>query len=100
VSTILLGADGRPAKVADGIIDALKAREDAGGFITLPKQQVRPEFEKGDRIKVIRGPLQALDGLYEGQSNGARVLILMSLFGGERIVDLARGDIKRAETIS
>jgi transcription antitermination factor NusG len=97
VSSVILGADGRPAKVGDEVIASLRAREDAGGFIVLPRQRQRPEFEKGDPVRVVNGPLQGLEGLYEGQRNCKRVLVLMSLLGCERAVNLSRSDIQRVQ---
>jgi hypothetical protein len=86
----------RPARVADVVLDGLRSREDASGFIALPSEPVRPEFCEGDEVMVTRGPLQALGGLYQGQSNGSRVLVLMAMLGGERVVNLARADIRAA----
>jgi transcription antitermination factor NusG len=96
VSTILAGSDGWPARVGDDVIDALRAREDAGGFVVLPSQPARPEFLPGDEVTVVNGPLTGLSGLYHGQRNCERVAVLLSLLGAERVVDLARADIRAA----
>ena len=40
----------RPAAVPRHVIDALKQREDAGGFVQLGR---RPRFSQGDRIRVV-----------------------------------------------
>ena len=67
VASVILGADGRPARVADEVIASLRAREDAGGFIVLER---RPEFEKG-RQRAAPGPCGALRGVKELRA-GAR----------------------------
>jgi transcriptional antiterminator RfaH len=90
---------GRPAVVRDAIIDEIKSRE-VNGFVQLAKPPTRPEFIRGDKVRIANGPFTGLDALFEGQRNCERVAVLLSLLGGERIVDMARGDIRRAETIS
>lgn len=67
-----------PTPVPDGIIEALKAREDEGGFIRLDQ---RPKFRPGDTIRVLGGAFADCLGLYEGMKDGDRVSILLDLLG-------------------
>ena len=60
------------------IIDALKAREDDGGFIQLDQ---RPQFRPGDKIRVLDGAFADCLGLYEGMKDSDRVAILLDLLG-------------------
>jgi transcription antitermination factor NusG len=40
-----------------------------------------PALQRGDRIRVTRGPLAGFHGLYAGQSSHERVSILLVLLG-------------------
>jgi transcriptional antiterminator RfaH len=68
----------RPAPVPQAIIDALKGREDADGFVQLDR---RPRFLPGDKIRVVGGAFSDCFGLYEGMSSRERVAILLDLLG-------------------
>jgi transcriptional antiterminator RfaH len=68
----------RPAPVPDGVVAALKDREDADGFVQLIR---RPRFSPGDRIRVVGGALCDYHGLYEGMNARERVAILLDLLG-------------------
>jgi transcriptional antiterminator RfaH len=68
----------RPAAVPQHVIDALKHREDARGFVQLNR---RPGFSPGDKIRVVGGAFCDSIGLYEGLSGRERVAILLELLG-------------------
>jgi transcriptional antiterminator RfaH len=90
VARLLLDGD-RPAKVRDGVIEALKARE-VNGFVKLPEPP--GQFKAGDKVRVIHGPFTGLPGLYAGQSAKDRVRVLLTLFGSSRPVMMMRVDIE------
>ena len=50
----------KPAAVPDGIVEALKSREDADGFVKLDG---RPMFRLGDKIRVLDGASRRLPRL-------------------------------------
>ena len=64
--------------MAEGVIDTLRSREDANGFIQLDPM---PSFSAGDRIRVATGAFADAFGLFEGLSDHARVAILLDLLG-------------------
>lgn len=68
----------RPVPVAQAVIDAIKGREDAEGFVRLDR---RPRFLPGDKIRVVGGAFGDCHGLYEGMNAGERVAILLDLLG-------------------
>jgi transcriptional antiterminator RfaH len=68
-------AGGRPAVVPDGIITELRQRE-RGGVVQLPEA---PKLCAGDRVKILRGPLQGHLGLYQGMKPRERVDILLAI---------------------
>jgi len=67
-----------PVAVPDGVVEALRVREDEGGFIKL---EGRPPFTPGDKIRVLEGAFSACLGLFEGMTDRERVAILLDLLG-------------------
>ncbi len=67
-----------PAAVPERIIEEIKARRDENGLVKL-----RPGsgFNRGDRVRIIDGPLSDLEGLFDCASDDERVTILLDLMG-------------------
>jgi transcriptional antiterminator RfaH len=74
----LVRHDERPAAVPQHVINALKHREDAAGFVQLDR---RPRFSPGDKIRVVEGAFCDSVGLYEDLGSRERVAILLELLG-------------------
>jgi transcriptional antiterminator RfaH len=79
-----------PARVPDAVIAEIKQRENSRGYVELPERILR----LGDALRVLAGPLRGLDGLYDGMRGHERCAILLSLFGGSRLVVLPHDQIK------
>jgi len=67
-----------PTEVPAGIVESLKCREDADGFVKL---DTRPSFRPGDRIRVLDGAFTDCLGLFDGFSDRERITILLDLLG-------------------
>jgi transcriptional antiterminator RfaH len=67
-----------PAAVPEGIVDALRRREDERGLIML---DLRPRFAPGSKIRVVDGAFSDCFGLFEGMVDRERVAILLELLG-------------------
>jgi transcriptional antiterminator RfaH len=67
-----------PAILPQAIIEGLKRREDANGFVQL---ELRPRFASGDKVRVLKGAFCDHLGLFEGISGQERVAILLDLLG-------------------
>jgi transcriptional antiterminator RfaH len=67
-----------PTAVPDGVVEALRSREDANGFIKLDS---RPQFRAGDKIRVLDGVFMSCLGLFEGMAERERIAILLDLLG-------------------
>jgi transcriptional antiterminator RfaH len=67
-----------PTAVPDGVVEALRSREDADGFIKL---DYRAPFRAGDKIRVLDGAFSSCLGLFEGMAERERISILLDLLG-------------------
>jgi transcriptional antiterminator RfaH len=77
VSRLVCNGDD-PSPVPDGIVEALKQREDSGGFIKL---DARLPFRAGDKIRVLDGAFSSCLGLFESMAERERIAILLDLLG-------------------
>jgi transcriptional antiterminator RfaH len=83
----------RPAPVPQHVIDGLKRREDADGFVQLDH---RPRFSLGDKVRVVGGTFCDSIGIYEGMSSRERVAILLELLGRKVRVVLDNQNVEAA----
>ena len=67
-----------PAALPDGVVAALKAREDDKGFVKL---DLRPAFAPGDKVRVLAGAFMDNAGLFNGLADHDRVSILLDILG-------------------
>jgi transcriptional antiterminator RfaH len=74
----LVSWGGNPASVNDGVIGALKQREDEGGFVRLER---RIRFSPGDKVRVLEGAFIDSLALVEGINDRERVAILLDFLG-------------------
>jgi transcriptional antiterminator RfaH len=74
-----------PAVVPEGIVAALKAREDAKGLV---KMDAGPKFASGDKVRVLTGVFMDSAGVFDGVVDRDRVAILLEMLGGKVRVHL------------
>lgn len=67
-----------PAPVPPEVMDAIKGREGANGFIWLDQ---RSRFNTGDKVRILNGVFSVCDGLFECVIDRDRVAILLDLLG-------------------
>jgi len=77
VSRLVTNGD-EPAAVPDGVVPALKARQDANGFVKI---DARPNFAPGDKVRVLAGAFMDNAGLFNGLADHDRVSILLNMLG-------------------
>jgi transcriptional antiterminator RfaH len=77
VSRLVSNGD-EPAVVPEGIVQALKAREDAKGFIQM---DMKPALAPGDKVRVLAGAFMDSAGLFNGLVDQDRVSILLDMLG-------------------
>jgi transcriptional antiterminator RfaH len=67
-----------PAMLPEGIVTALKAREDGKGFIVMNS---KPAFAPGDKVRVLAGAFADSAALFDGNADHDRVSILLDMLG-------------------
>jgi len=67
-----------PAAVPEGVVLALRTREDAKGFVSL---DAAPAFAPGDKVRVLAGAFMDNAGLFNGMADHDRVAILLEMLG-------------------
>lgn len=93
VGVKLLICDGdRPLPVPAGVIEDLRAREDAAGLVKMVQ---RPAFKRGETIEVTSGPLRDQIGIFDCVGDDERVYILLTLLGRQMRIPLP-GHLLRA----
>lgn len=68
----------QPTPVPDGVVDAIRAREDDGGFVIMARQAA---FKQGDAVRVAGGPFDAAEGIFEAIDAKQRIVVLLDLLG-------------------
>ena len=77
VSRLVCNGD-EPAAVPEGVVDALKQREDENGFVRM---DLKPSFAVGDKVRVLAGAFMDNAGLFHGIADHDRVSILLDMLG-------------------
>jgi transcriptional antiterminator RfaH len=77
VSRLVTNGDS-PAVVPQGVVRALRAREDARGFVSM---DAGPAFAPGDKVRVLAGAFMDNAGLFNGVADHDRVSILLDMLG-------------------
>lgn len=75
-----------PPAVPVELIEAIRIRMDANGFIRLDSQ-----YRKGDKVVIIGGAFEGLPAIFQAETdNGTRAMILLNFLGREhyKSVDL------------
>lgn len=88
---VLRGTD-TPAHLKNEVIENIKGRENRVGIVTLPKLE---PYQPNDQVTVTKGAFAGKVGLYEGQNDQDRQIVLMDFLGG-RIPVLFHKDELRA----
>ena len=69
-----------PTSMPDGMVGALRAREDADGYCAM---SLTDAFKKGQVVEISDGPFSEFTGIFDTISDTERVYILLNLMGRE-----------------
>jgi hypothetical protein len=79
--------DREPATVEQALIDAFRRWEGERGYIV--SEDVHKKMSKGARVRVMGGPLQGFEGVFQGYvKGGRRVRILLDFLRSRRRVEV------------
>lgn len=67
-----------PARVPEGLVAALRSREDEQGFQPSPASD---ELRPGARVRVLEGSLAGYEGVFVARNGRERVVLLLEIMG-------------------
>lgn len=67
--------------VKQSVIDELRAREDARGFVRINNEKIQNRFFVGQQVRVTYGPMNGLGAIVAGMSGAERVRVLLTMLG-------------------
>ncbi len=68
----------KPTPMPSGVVEDLLSREDENGMVPL---NAKRDWRKGERVRVLDGPLSEYQGFFERFSDEERVILLMDMLG-------------------
>lgn len=86
----MIGSTAGPVPVPSRVIDGLTARAGSDGIFDLEPAPFKP----GEPVRIAGGPFAELEGIFEAQSDDARVQILLRLMGRSVRVTVAAMDVE------
>jgi len=92
VSHLVCSGD-RPAAVPEGVVEAIRAREDERGWIRLGTAAT---LLPGAQVRVLDGAFADRHGLFEAADDEARVTVLLDLLGRQLRVALPAASVVAA----
>jgi transcriptional antiterminator RfaH len=78
-----------PAKVDDGLIELLKAKESAA--IDEPARLFNP----GERVRLVSGPFAGIEGIYHMAEGERRVMVLIELMSKRVAVGVSPSELRK-----
>jgi len=83
----------KPVPVPPGVVEEIRANEDAGGLVPV----ATPEpFQPGEEVRVTSGPMRDQVGWFQRAADRERVVILLSLLGRQMPFVVPLGAVRAA----
>ncbi len=87
----LVAFGGEPAVVPTQFIEALKNR-----LHQLESREKRPAIQPGDKVRIVNGPFQGYEAIFDAQVPGKeRVQVLLSFLSRQQTLKLERGSVEK-----
>ena len=84
---------GLAAIVPDSVIANLQGRQEQSSGLHVYRH---PEFQRGEPIRMIDGPLAGIDGVFSQPDGDLRVIVMLELLGKANEVKVSRDWIAKA----
>jgi len=78
------------ARVPEGLVHTLQAREDEHGVQQLPV----PDFRPGDRVRICEGVMAGYEAIFHARTGKERVMLLLEIAGKTARIQVGAGDIE------
>lgn len=88
VSRLLCNGD-KPLMIAPDVVDAIRHREDVGGFVALEDEQ----FTGGQPLRINAGPFAEYIGLFQKMADSQRVQLLLEFLGHQTRLVVSRSSV-------
>ncbi|MGL5978470.1 MAG: transcription termination/antitermination protein NusG [Erysipelotrichaceae bacterium] len=86
------GGGAKPFPVADEEIDVILRR------LGMGERKIQLEFAVGDRVKILSGPFEGIEGVVESLDNDTQVAVVLTiLFGRETPTEIGYGELEKLE---
>ena len=91
----LVRQGGLPLPVPFGVVEALQDSVDPETGLHCLSESGAPVFNCGDRVRVLGGPFEGLEGVFQRPTAEARAMVLLKLLGSVASVSLNQNDLGR-----
>ena len=79
--------------VPDELIASIKNMEDQNNGVCIPKS---PLFSTGDKVKILEGPFEDMQGIYQCDQGEQRAIILLECLGRLNTLTVSRHNLAHA----
>ena len=91
----LVRQGGLPVPVPVGVVEALQDSVDPETGLHRLSEIGAPVFQRGDRVRVLGGPFEGLEGIFRRPTAEARAMVLLKMLGSVASVRLNQHDLGR-----
>lgn len=85
----LVSFGAEPAKVSDGLMEALRAKAAAA------QGKHEPMFKPGERVRLTEAPFTEVEGIYQMADGERRAMVLIELLSKQVRVQVARSSLRK-----
>lgn len=91
----LVRQGGLPVPVPVGVVEALQDSVDPETGLHRLSEIGAPVFQRGDRVRILGGPFEGLEGVFQCATAEARAMVLLKMLGSVASVRLNQHDLGR-----
>jgi transcription antitermination factor NusG len=86
----LIGFNGQPVPLPESEIETLRR-----GVLSASRVEPHPYMTVGSRVRIVRGPLQGVEGILSRKKNLYRVIVTINVIARAAAVEVDALDIQR-----